>query len=550
MSPEQVEGREVTVRSDVYALGLVLYELFTGQVAYPARTLAEAAQRGETPPPRAVEPRGGPRPRHRAGDRALPGARPGAATADGHRRRRVAPRGRSPGRGPGRRETPPRRSWPRPGPRGGLRPGVALGCLATVVVLWFANPFPGRSINPFDHLPFVKSYEALQGERPGDRPAPRLRRAAAATPGPGSGSSSPSTSTSSSEHGPASLADDLSQPGQPVLLWATGRTTAPSRPWRSTGGWAGGAPRRTRVTCPSRVDLRGHLDALRVTPSWRDSGDEPAPETDWALLFEVAGLDIERFEPAEPTVRPESFADTRRAWTGTLPDYHDRPVRIEAAALDGRPDRILEDHLVRPALDAEGGQPPRAGDRCRSPRPACSSWSSWPWPSSAPSSPGRPQPQAGPRRSKGGLSPRRLRLHPAPAALGPGRRPRGPPGPPGPPGRRLQRGQRPGPPHVGRLRRVRALRATALARGAGLLDPGPGRAPSRSPGGTRRAGRLHVRLGPGAPRAVWAFWLAERAGIVGSIPLEESLVVMRGGRFAVGELFGVALVSVAAALAS
>src|SRR4029077_19231463 len=36
MPPEQIEGGEVTVRSDIYSLGLVLYEVFTGQPAFEA----------------------------------------------------------------------------------------------------------------------------------------------------------------------------------------------------------------------------------------------------------------------------------------------------------------------------------------------------------------------------------------------------------------------------------------------------------------------------------------------------------------------------------
>ena len=45
MAPEQRAGREVTERSDLYSLGLVLYEIFTGRNAFPQ------AGPAEPPPP-------------------------------------------------------------------------------------------------------------------------------------------------------------------------------------------------------------------------------------------------------------------------------------------------------------------------------------------------------------------------------------------------------------------------------------------------------------------------------------------------------------------
>src|SRR6185503_12973051 len=41
MAPEQLEGQPATVQSDLYALGLVMYELFTGKRAHNARSLPE-----------------------------------------------------------------------------------------------------------------------------------------------------------------------------------------------------------------------------------------------------------------------------------------------------------------------------------------------------------------------------------------------------------------------------------------------------------------------------------------------------------------------------
>jgi len=50
MAPEQIEGAEVTKQTDIYALGLVIYEMVTGKHAFPADTpLASAAKRLSEP---------------------------------------------------------------------------------------------------------------------------------------------------------------------------------------------------------------------------------------------------------------------------------------------------------------------------------------------------------------------------------------------------------------------------------------------------------------------------------------------------------------------
>ena len=41
MAPEQLAGGAVTVQSDIYSLGLVLHEIFTGQTVYRADSISE-----------------------------------------------------------------------------------------------------------------------------------------------------------------------------------------------------------------------------------------------------------------------------------------------------------------------------------------------------------------------------------------------------------------------------------------------------------------------------------------------------------------------------
>ena len=50
MAPEQLAGREVTLKSDLYSLGLVLYEMFTGKRPYNAASLDELQHLQEQSP--------------------------------------------------------------------------------------------------------------------------------------------------------------------------------------------------------------------------------------------------------------------------------------------------------------------------------------------------------------------------------------------------------------------------------------------------------------------------------------------------------------------
>ncbi len=85
------------------------------------------------------------------------------------------------------------------------------------------------------------------------------------------------------------------------------------------------------------LDRRGRLTYLEVLPPEVDKSAGTPGVPDWSILFREAGLDPAKWTAAEPTWTPMGYADTRAAWQGVLPARPEIAMRIEAAAYKGKP---------------------------------------------------------------------------------------------------------------------------------------------------------------------------------------------------------------------
>jgi hypothetical protein len=87
------------------------------------------------------------------------------------------------------------------------------------------------------------------------------------------------------------------------------------------------------------LDSQGRLTYFQAIPVQKQEGATSPPATvpfDWNILFGAAGLDVSKFQAAQPKWVSLAESDTRMAWTGTWPGTT-RPLRVEAAAFHGKP---------------------------------------------------------------------------------------------------------------------------------------------------------------------------------------------------------------------
>ena len=340
MSPEQLAGRAATVKSDLYALGLVLYEIFTGKKAFEAATLAEWKRKHAQETPTApsshitdVDPavervilrclEKDPRQRPASAlavAAALPGGDPlAAALAAG--------------------ETPSPELVAAAGETEGLQPRVAVAWLASALIGLAAVCVLSDKVYMTGVVPLPNPPDALAGK------AHELVQQFGYTAPPVDSASGFFEDDDYlryiEEHDKTANRWEQLKSGNPsaiqfwyresprylLALWLFNvGSVAPSDPARDVSGMTYEA-----------LDPSGRLEYFEAVPPQLDPAKGPAPPPDWPPLFKAAGLDIAQFKPAEPEWAPPVGSDARAAWTSVAPGRPGVPLRVEAAAYRGKP---------------------------------------------------------------------------------------------------------------------------------------------------------------------------------------------------------------------
>jgi protein kinase-like protein len=347
MAPEQLDGKSATVQSDLYALGLVLYEISTGRRAFDAGSFEEFRRKHSQELPKipsrfvagfdpAVErvilkclekdPRLRPSSAIQVAS-TLPGGDPlAAALAAG--------------------ETPSPEMVAAAGEEGALAPPVAWGLIAAVVVVVaivvgvsrystdLALGPPGRSPDSLADRARDLVRQLGYAERPADsswwfsREYEYLRYRALEIPSP-----KRIRELATGEPGPWSFfyrqSPRVMVPTAETLIGPNSELTgmvSPSNPPNEISGM---------VTV--NLDASGRLRSFRALPPDLDEPASGESKLDWEPLFREADLDPRRFRTTPPRWVPTTPYDSRGEWEGTSARHPETPLHLTAAGYRGKP---------------------------------------------------------------------------------------------------------------------------------------------------------------------------------------------------------------------
>jgi serine/threonine-protein kinase len=349
MAPEQLAGREVSVQSDIYALGLVLYEMFTGKAPFRADTLAEMVklrEQSQVTNPTTLVPE-----LDKTAERAIlrcldsdPKNRPSSALALAA----MLPGGDPLAEALAAGETPSPDVVANAGSDEGLSLKVAIPVLASFVVMLVAYCWLYPKTQLLNRLPLENPPEVLAAKaRDLVRSLGYIDRPADTT----TGFVTDGTMIAflqSKKRSSAEWSRELALTPTPLYFWyRQSPTELAARDIASYGVPRIDDPGQTvsgMITVA--LDVDGSLRFIHVTPPQFEAAPPaddktgaqrtlPAP-FDGKPLFAAAHLDLEQFKPAEPEWTPLGATDNRLAWTGSYPGRPDLPVRVEAASFHAR----------------------------------------------------------------------------------------------------------------------------------------------------------------------------------------------------------------------